>query len=71
MIKTYRLAVIGAYGTRRVIGPMMTLNQAEGYQADMEKGGFPVVIVNLAEGYDPTLKNKGKQVWQKFSLLTV
>lgn len=71
MVKTYKLAVIGAYGQRRVIGPMMTLAQAESYQADMEKGGFPVVIVNLAEGFDPTLRNKGKQVWTKFSLLTV
>lgn len=71
MVKTYKLAVIGAYGNRRYIGPMMTLAQAEMYQADMEKGGFPVCIVNLAEGYDPTLRNKGKQVWQKFSLLTV
>jgi hypothetical protein len=50
---------------------MMTLAQAERYQVDMEKGGFPVCIVNMAEGYDPTLKNKGKQVWQRFSLLTV
>jgi hypothetical protein len=69
MVKTYKLAVIGAYGQRRIIGPMMALVQAEGYQADMEKGGFPVVIVNLAEGFDPTLRNKGQQVWTKFSLL--
>jgi hypothetical protein len=71
MIKTYKLAILGAYGTRRTIGPMMTLEQAERYHADMMAGGFPVVIVNLAEGLDPTLKNKGKQVWQKFSLMQV
>jgi hypothetical protein len=71
VIKTYKLAILGAYSTRRAIGPMMTLEQAERYQADMTAGGFPVVIVNLAEGFDPTLKNKGKQVWQKFTLMQV
>jgi hypothetical protein len=71
MIKTYKLAVLGAYGTRRVIGPMMTLEQAERYQADMIAGGFPVVILNMAEGYDPTLKTGGRKVWQRFSLMQV
>jgi hypothetical protein len=71
MIKTYQLAIIGAYGERRFIGPRMTLNQAERYQADMGAGGFPVVIVNRAEGFDPTLKTKGRKVWQKFTLMQV
>jgi len=71
MIKTYKLALIGAYGQRKTLGPMMTLDQAEVYQAEMEKAGFPVVIVNMAEGYDPTLRNKGQKVWTKFSLLAV
>ena len=71
MVKTYQLAILGEYGEKRFIGPKMTLNQAERYQADMTAGGFPVVIVNRAEGYDPTLSTKGRKVWQKFTLLTV
>jgi hypothetical protein len=71
MVKTYQLAIIGTYGEKRFIGPKMTLEQAERYQADMTAGGFPVVIVNRAEGFDPTLRTKGRKVWQKFTLLTV
>lgn len=71
MIKTYKLAVVGQYGQRQAFGPFMTLLQAEHYQADMEKGGFPVCIINLAEGYDPTLKTKGQKVWQRFTLMQI
>ena len=71
MVKTYRLAKIRKYGQPQTFGPFLTLNQAESYRDEMERGGFPVVILNMAEGYDPTLSNKGKKTWTKFSLLTV
>lgn len=68
MVKTYKLAKLMEYGVRKVFGPLMTLDQAERYQADMVKGGFPCVIVNLSEGFDPTLKGSRK-VWTRFTLL--
>jgi hypothetical protein len=71
MVKTYKLATLGAYGQRKAFGPMMTLEQAERYQADMTTGGFPVVILNMAEGIDPTLKTGGRKVWQRFTLMQV
>ena len=71
MIKTYKLCVIGEYGQRKTFGPMLTLQQAERYQADMTAGGMPCLIVNLASDYDASLKTKGRKVWQRFSLLTM
>lgn len=68
MVKTYKLAKLMDYGVRKVFGPFMTLEQAERYQADMAKGGFPCVILNMAEGFDPTLTKKRK-VWTRFTLL--
>ena len=29
-------------------GPLMTLKEAQGYQADMEKAGFSCLVVNCA-----------------------
>lgn len=71
MVKTYKLAKIREYGPPKTFGPFLTLNQAESYRYEMEKGGVPAVVVNMAEGFDPTLSNKGKKIWTKFSLLTV
>lgn len=45
MIKTYRLAIQGPYALTQ-FGPVMTLDQAEYYREEMERGGKSVLIVN-------------------------
>ena len=45
--KTYRIAVNGAHAIK-LIGPMMTLAQAQAYAADIRLGGFDVMVVNTA-----------------------
>ena len=45
--KIYRIAVNGAHAIK-LIGPMMTLAQAQAYAADMRLGGFDVMVVNTA-----------------------
>ena len=48
--KTYRLAKDGAYQLQP-FGPMLSLDQATHYQAEMAKGGFDVLVVNMREGW--------------------
>lgn len=68
MIKIYKLAKTLDYGMRQAFGPLLTLSQAERYQADMEKAGFNVVIINTKEGEDSTLSRKANKCWTRFSL---
>lgn len=44
---TYRIAINGAHAIK-LIGPMMTLAQAQAYAADMRLGNFDVMVVNTA-----------------------
>ena len=46
MRKTYQIARMNELGQIIPFGPLMTLDKAESYAADMEKGGFAVMIVN-------------------------
>lgn len=48
--KTYRLAKDGAYQLQP-FGPMLSLDQATHYQAEMERAGFNVLVVNMREGW--------------------
>jgi len=41
----YRLAKDGAYQLQP-FGPLLTLAQAQAYQADMALGGFDVLVIN-------------------------
>lgn len=43
--KTYRVAINGAYAIK-LIGPLMTLAQAQSYAEVMRKGGFDVLVIN-------------------------
>jgi hypothetical protein len=43
--KTYRIAINGAHAIQ-LIGPLMTLAQAQTYAEDMKLGGYDVMIVN-------------------------
>lgn len=43
--KTYRIAINGAYAIK-LIGPLMTLAQAQAYAQDMSLGGVDVMVVN-------------------------
>lgn len=44
-VKAYRLAKDGAYQLQP-FGPLLTLAQAQAYQADMALGGFDVLVIN-------------------------
>ncbi len=46
MRKTYRLAKIHPFHVQ-YFGPLMTLNEAMSYRAELAKGGFDVVVVNV------------------------
>ena len=48
--KTFRLAKDGAYQLQP-FGPMLSLEQATYYQAEMAKGGYDVLVVNMREGW--------------------
>ncbi len=67
-IKIYRLAKLMEYGVRMAFGPVMTLTQAERYQSDMSLAGFPCVILNTKEGFDPSLTRTKAKVWTRFTL---
>jgi hypothetical protein len=43
--KTYRIAINGAYAIQ-LIGPLMTLAQAQTYADDMRLGGCEVMVIN-------------------------
>lgn len=51
MQRTYKLAKGYDY-CQEAFGPMMTLDKAQHYQREMESAGFPVLVVNVAEGLD-------------------
>lgn len=46
MRKTYRLAKIHPFHIQ-YFGPLMTLNEAMTYRAELAKGGFEVVVLNM------------------------
>jgi len=45
MRATYKLATVHLHHIAS-FGPLMTLAQAQAFQIDMAKAGFPVVVVN-------------------------
>jgi len=46
MRSTYQLATVHLHHVAP-FGPLMTLAEAQAYQRDMAKAGFPVVVVNI------------------------
>jgi len=66
MQKTYQLAKESKFGVHP-FGPLMTLPKAEGYQKEMETGGFPVLIVNTKEGDSGPIHGQGSNpgYWQR------
>ena len=72
--KTYRLAKESQY-TVEPFGPCMTLAKAESYQIDMIKGGFNVLVVNVATLGESlktmTRQDKIARMLKRHTLLTV
>lgn len=46
MRKTYRLAKIHPFHIQ-YFGPLMTLSEAMAYRAELVRGGFDVVVLNM------------------------
>lgn len=67
MQKTYKLAKVSPYAVT-TFGPMMTLEQAQRYQADMVQGGFDVLVKNMAEGIDWHMRPNKNNAWQKTAI---
>jgi hypothetical protein len=61
MQKTYKLAKENTFNVMP-FGPMLTLEQAQMYQDQLTRAGKLVLVVNMATGYDHTLK--AKKGWQ-------
>jgi hypothetical protein len=73
MPNTYKLAKETEFSVIP-FGPYMSLEKAEYYQGQMEKGGFPVLIVNMDQGgkvKTKTIQEKIAAMLKKHSLLTV
>jgi hypothetical protein len=73
MQTTYRLAKETQF---QIIpfGPSMTLDKAERYQVDMEKAGFPCLILNCepaAKALGKTRQEKIAAMLKRHALLTV
>ena len=64
MQKTYRLAKNTPYAVVP-FGPMMTLEKAQKYQSDMIRGGFDVVVKNMAEGIEWHMRPNNRKGWSK------
>lgn len=66
-MKTYKLAKNRNHAAAMdsTFGPLMTLAQAQAYQADMIRGGFDVLVVNMATDRDYAMRPNKGNAWQR------